>query len=192
MNERWSQRLVRILTGLLILLGILLCGKGGWIHAKALLAQLLLRQAWEQTLRRGEPVNPWPWADTWPVARLRVQKYNQDIMVLAGQSGEALAFGPGILEAGAEPGQAGTCILAAHRDTHFSFLHKVRAGDIFTLEDRHGKSWQYRVSSTAVRRAEDLYLEQQTTAQLALITCYPFQAVHPGTQQRYLVMADRM
>jgi sortase A len=188
----WSQRFVRVLTVLLTVLGILLCAKGTWIHAKALLAQLLLRQAWEQTLSRGEPVKPWPWADTWPTARLRAEQYDRDIIVLAGQSGEALAFGPGMLMAGAEPGQAGICVLAAHRDTHFNFLRKVRVGDIFTVEDRHGRWWRYRVSSTAVREAEDLYLEQKTTAQLALITCYPFQAVNPGTRQRYLVMADRI
>jgi sortase A len=187
-----SRRVVRLLTILLAVAGILLCGKGGWIHVKAGLAQLLLQQAWEQTMSRGQPVKAWPWADTWPTARLRVPKYNQDIIVLAGQAGESLAFGPGLLAAGAEPGKMGTCILAAHRDTHFSFLQKVRFGDVFTLEDRQGKLWRYKVSEISVRRAEDLYLEQQDSSQLALITCYPFQAVHPGTRQRYVVLADRI
>ncbi len=119
---------------MLAAVGLLFCGKGAWIHGKALLAQLLLQQAWEQTRSGNVQVKPWPWADIWPVARLRMEKYNRDLIVLAGQSGQALAFGPGMLSTGAAPGQPGTCILAAHRDSHFKFLRKVETGDVFTME----------------------------------------------------------
>ena len=183
---------VRLLIILFVISGSLLCGKGVWIHAKALLAQVLLRQAWEQTLVRGQPVKPWPWADTWPVARLRTEKHGQDMIVLAGQSGAALAFGPGMLAAGGKPGKSGACILAGHRDTHFRFLQHIQIGDVLILEGRNGGEWRYRVSETTVRLAENLYIEQQTASRLALITCYPFNAVNPSTRQRYLVLADRV
>ncbi|MCI5142881.1 MAG: class GN sortase, partial [Candidatus Electrothrix sp. ATG1] len=159
---------------------------------KGVLAQVLLQRAWEQTQHRGKVVRPWPWADTWPVARLRADKYEQDLIVLAGQSGQALAFGPGMLEAGVKPGQPGPCILAAHRDTHFSFLNKVQAGDIFTLEDREGRQWRYRVNVTTVRPAAELYLPFGEIAQLALVTCYPFQGVNSDKSRRYVVLASRM
>ena len=45
-----------------------LFGGAGYIHVKAMLAQTLLRDAWAQTLVDTQPVKPWPWADTWPVA----------------------------------------------------------------------------------------------------------------------------
>ncbi|XOF35182.1 MAG: class GN sortase [Candidatus Electrothrix sp. YB6] len=192
MQPKWRRQSTGLAAVLCSAVGMLLCGNSMWIHAKGLLAQLLLHRAWEQTLSRNVPVRPWPWADTWPVARLQAEKDGREMIVLAGQSGEALAFGPGMLQTGAAPGQAGTCVLAAHRDTHFRFLRSVRKGDIFTLEDGHGRQWRYRVSATAVRQAEALYLPQQGRAQLALITCYPFRAVRPGTRQRYVVTADRI
>ncbi len=186
------NRLTLLLIVMLMVGGSLLCGSGVWIHAKALLAQVLLRQAWEQTLTQELAVKPWPWADTWPVARLRAPKYEQDLIVLAGQAGATLAFGPGMLANSAGPGKPGTCILAGHRDASFSFLQQVQPDDVFVLEDGNGKQWKYRVSSTSVRPAEDLYLEHLPISRLALVTCYPFDAVLPGTPQRYVVIAERI
>ena len=174
------------------IIGMICFANGMWIHGKALLAQTLLQRAWAQTRVRGESVKPWPWADTWPVARLQAEQYGQDLIVLAGQSGQALAFGPGMLETGVKPGQPGACILAAHRDTHFSFLHQVHSGDVFTLEDRQGRQWQYRVKTTTIRSASELYLEAQQDAQLVLITCYPFQSLSADAERRYVVVADRI
>ena len=65
------RKLIVVAVALLAALGAWELGHGAWIHAKAQLAQYLLQRAWERTLR-GEPAaKPWPWADTWPVARLR-------------------------------------------------------------------------------------------------------------------------
>ncbi len=183
---------IRLMMVMLVVSGSLIAGSGIWIHAKALLAQILLRQAWEQTLSQGRTVKPWPWADTWPVARFRAPGYQEDLIVLAGQAGAALAFGPGMLADGAAPGKLGTTILAGHRDTSFKFLQQVKPGDVFLLQDGGGEQWRYRVSSTSVRRAENLYIEQLPIARLALVTCYPFDALLPGTPQRYLVMAERI
>ena len=175
---------------LLLLGGGLLLGSGVWIHVKAGLAQVLLRHAWARTVDLDHPVKAWPWADTWPVARLSSLKYDQDLIVLSGQAGATLAFGPGMLIRGAGPGEKGTCVLAGHRDTSFRFLEQVEVGDIFTLEDSRGVQWKYRVVSVAVRQAEDLYFRQPSNACLALVTCYPFAAVLPGTPQRFVVEAE--
>ena len=80
---------------LLASIGFWELGHGAWIHAKAWLAQLLLQRAWERTLRGEAAAKPWPWADTWPVARLRVPAHGVDLIVLSGVSGRTLAFGPG-------------------------------------------------------------------------------------------------
>ena len=71
-------------------------GQGSYIHAKAKLAQSLIRGAWEKTLAGQKEVRPWPWADTWPVARLIVPRLKVDLFVLAGSSGRTMAFGPGL------------------------------------------------------------------------------------------------
>lgn len=41
-------------------------GQAGYIKAKAILAQYLLEDAWQQTLDDGQPHKPWDWADTFP------------------------------------------------------------------------------------------------------------------------------
>ena len=57
-----------------------------WIHTKAALAQYLLVRAWDSAQREGEAQKPWPWADTWPVARLQLPTLEADYRVLAGTS----------------------------------------------------------------------------------------------------------
>jgi len=92
----------------LLLLGVWQAGHGAWIHAKAQLAQYLLQRAWTRTLEGERDARPWPWADTWPVARLRVPAHGVDLIVLDGVSGRTLAFAPG--HGGPLPGMPGTAI----------------------------------------------------------------------------------
>jgi sortase A len=181
-----------LLLLMLTTFGCLLCLMGAWIPAKAVLAQILLHNAWNKSVQTGHQIKPWPWADTWPVARLRVPKYNKDMIILHGQQGESLAFGPGMLATGSRPGQPGVCILAGHRDTSFTFLEHLAPGDRLTLEDTAGTLWAYTITSTMVRQARSLYFNNPTVAQLALITCYPFHALIPGTNQRFVVLAERV
>ena len=46
--------------------GAILFGQG----IKAMLAQVLLERAFAETITSGRAVKPWPWADTWPEARI--------------------------------------------------------------------------------------------------------------------------
>ena len=52
---------------LLALIGLILFGQGAYIHAKALLAQMLLQRAFDRTIATGHVTKPWSWADTWPI-----------------------------------------------------------------------------------------------------------------------------
>lgn len=88
------RRLRLLLAALLGLAALALAADAGWIHAKAALAQWLLERSWQQGLAQGEAPPPWPWADTRPVARLLRPDGGMQI-VLAGDSGRVLAFGPG-------------------------------------------------------------------------------------------------
>ena len=104
-------------------------GEAAYIHLKAELAQYLLQQSWQQTLQGDRQVKPWPWADMWPVARIKMPKHNVDLIVLAGDSGRTLAFGPGYRFGTGDLGAAGNAMISAHRDTHFEFLQHVEQGD---------------------------------------------------------------
>src|ERR1700716_3687580 len=118
-----------ILPLLFALAGLVLLGQGSYIHAKAILAQILLERAFTETVASGHETKPWSWADTWPVARIEVRRIHASAIVLAGSSGQALAFGPGHVERTPDAGERGVAVYSAHRDTHFRFLRDVAIGD---------------------------------------------------------------
>jgi sortase A len=100
-----------------------------------------------------------------------------------------MAFGPGRVTNGTHPKSLNT-VLAAHRDTHFSFLKDLKRGDALTLQSTTGESYEYTVSDLAVvheTQTEVLLPTEQAT--LTLITCYPFDALNPGGPLRYVVRA---
>lgn len=178
-----DRRTLRIAAVTLLAgVGLWQVGQGAWIYVKARLAQHLLHRAWARTLGGESEAKPWPWADTWPVARLRVPAHGVDLIVLAGVSGRVLAFGPGHAPRSAVPG---------HRDTHFRFLERVKPGDEIVVEAPGRPRSRFRVRETTVvdsrtavtRRGED-------TVNLVLLSCYPFDAVRPGGPLRYVVGAE--
>lgn len=174
---------------LCIVLASLCITDGLYIKAKAIVAQHLLVRAWERTVALDSPVKPWPWADTWPVARLRVERLGIDCIVLEGESGEVLAFGPGHLSASAKPATSGNCVLVGHRDTEFAFLKNLEKGDFIIIQNIHQKERRYEVVSTAVKKSDSLFVEETVTPWLTLITCYPFGSLRTGGDQRFVVFA---
>jgi len=168
-------------------------GEGVWIYAKARLAQHLLHRAWARTLAGERAVKPWPWADTWPVARLRAPAHGIDLIVLEGVSGRTLAFGPGHLPGSAPPGEAGVAVLSGHRDTHFRFLRDLAPGDELVVDAPGRTGQRHRVRETTVVDARAAVLATDPHAGgIVLVTCYPFGALRPGGSLRYLVLADRV
>lgn len=166
-------------------------GAGAYIHVKAYVAQQLLLSAWKKTLRGEVKVKPWSWSDTWPVARMRVPAYSEDLIILAGDSGRNLAFGPGYRFGSSAPGTKGVSMISAHRDTHFKFLEKVKPGDEIEIQTDKGNKVLYVITETKIVDKSNASIELDNNAkQLVLITCYPFNTIHPGTDFRYLVYAQ--
>lgn len=176
---------------LLLALSLWQAGSGAAIHAKAWLAEALIDDAWARVQAGETRARPWPWADTWPVARLEIPRLGAALTVLAGGSGRTLAFGPGHVDGSAMPGATGVSLIAGHRDTHFSLLEKLRLDDIIVVEDRAGLRRVFRVTSLQVVDARKVRIDvAAATPRLALSTCYPFDAIAPGGPLRYLVFAD--
>ncbi len=188
---RPAPRALAALMVCLLAIGLWQIGEGSWIYAKARLAQLLLQRAWSRTLAGEAAVKPWPWADTWPVARLTVPSRHVDLIVLAGAYGRTLAFGPGFLESTARPGTRGTAIVTGHRDTHFAFLKHVQPGERLTVQSPDGSVHRYRVTDRLIvdSRTDKIRLDRGLPS-LVLVTCYPFYAPFPGGPLRYIVTAD--
>lgn len=179
-----------VCAGCLAAVGLVLVGQGVWMHAKAMLAQVLLERAFAQTLATGRNVKPWSWADTWPVARVEVPRLREGAIVLHGSSGQALAFGPGHVEQTPDAGEPGTAVYSAHRDTHFSFLADVRIGDEIRVTRRDGVALRFRVTQTSVVRWDASGIDPLSSGRtLVLATCWPFDAKTAGPL-RYLVHAE--
>lgn len=165
-------------------------GNAATIRAKAFLAPVLIERAWTESRVHRVNVKPWPWADTWPVARLTVPALNIEQFVLAGANGGALPFGPGHMTGTALPGEPGTVVIAGHRDTHFRFTANLPVGTKIVLESMDGQRRFYRVHDKAIvdARGRDLKLDDDRDM-LMLITCEPTTSFSARGPYRLVVSA---
>ena len=103
-------------------------------------------------------------------------------IVLAGSSGQALAFGPGHVERTADAGERGVAVYAAHRDTHFRFLKDVAVGDEIEIARRDGKTFRLprrRRLDRALRSIRHRPVRDQSGSSV-LATCWQFDAIARG------------
>ncbi|MCH8057872.1 MAG: class GN sortase [Proteobacteria bacterium] len=163
-----------------------------WIPAKAELAQWLIERSWQQAQQGNENARPWPWADTRAVGVLSVPGLGIRQIILEGNSGRNLAFGPVLLD-----GEVGhDLVISGHRDTHFHFLKDLEAGDRLIVQTLD-RTQQYRVIASEIvdSRTAELVIEPGTS-RISLVTCYPFDAPLAGGPLRYVVtalpVADRL
>lgn len=190
-----------MLARLLVLLGLVLVAQALWMPLKAVLAQSLLRRAYDQAPGQARP---WRWADFAAVAELRVPRLDLRQLVLDQASPRALAFGPGLQIglAGRDP-RGQRLVLAGHRDSHFAWLAKLRTGDEVLLAVPQWEPSEaagavvevrYRVVQTQVFDARRVGLATRTAdsdgaGELLLTTCWPFDALVAGGPLRYAVRA---
>lgn len=185
-----SAWLLHALLGLCAAAGLWQLGQGVYIYAKAQLAQYLIADAWKKTLAGQRVVKPWPWADTWPVARLSVPALDKNVYILAGADGRAIAFGPGHMHGTPLPGAEGNSVIGGHRDTHFAFLRALKPGDVIAVQRAHGQWRHYRVGEARVVDKREVYVARNDGAtRLTLVTCWPFDALRAGGPERYVVTA---
>lgn len=179
---------------ILLAAGLWQFATAGWIQGKAILAQQLLNQSWRQTIsdssHKFTPHKPWPWADTWPVAKLMAPQHDIEQIVLSDDSGSSLAFGPGHSLSSATPNTAGLTMISGHRDTHFSFLKDLKINDTINLQTAN-KTISYRVYDHQIVDSSTFILENSDEQILVLVTCYPFEAITSGGSLRYLIYADK-
>ena len=110
--------------------------------------------------------------------------------VLAGATEAVLRRAVGHLPETALPGEEGNCVLAGHRDSVFSGLRDVEAGDVVHLETLRG-DLTYVVRETEVVPPDaSRVLAAGKGETLTLITCYPFTWVGPAPH-RWVVTAER-
>lgn len=187
LRSLFSIRKLSIYT--LLLIAAWQWGQAGIITGKAHLAKYLIAQAWQQTLTTGNNHLPWPWADTWPVAKITFHN-NKGFYILAGSAGNSLAFGPGHLSNTALPGTQGASVIGGHRDTHFSLLQHSNKNDIIKVQNKTGEINTYQISEHWIANSKNSMLTiDQNEDSLYLITCYPFNTIRVGGDERFIVRA---
>jgi len=189
MRNLIRSTLLRRMALLLAAVACMPLGHAGYMTVKAGLAQILLQRAWQQRLETGIATKPWPWADMSPVARLKVARLGIDEIVLSGDSGRTLAFGPGWAESSAAPGGPGLSVVSAHRDTHFSFLRHLRIGDAIEIGNAQGVHAMRIASMRIAESSRERIATDSDDNALLLVTCYPFDALSTGGPLRFVVAA---
>jgi sortase A len=188
----WPERVAAAVVLAAAGFGFVEVGTGLYIKVKAQVAQVLLERAWMRTRAGEAEAKPWPWADTWPVARITVPRIGKSAVVLAGASGEAMAFAPGHITGTPLPGMPGIGVISGHRDTHFAFLREIVGGDLVMVSTADGNDHTYRVTATSVVRANASGIDPGAPGRgIALVTCYPFDAYGRGPE-RFVVHADEL
>lgn len=183
----WLRKHALTLIGIV---GAALLIWGNWIYFKAVIADALLERAWAEAVETGQPVTPWQSMDASLSARLIVPDLDVSQIVLNKASGQALAFAPAMVDGSARPGQIGMTAVAAHKNTHFAFLEKVKPGQQVALEMIDGSVFHYAIEKSFVFDSRHDVLPQTTDREgLLLITCYPFDAVSFNGPLRYVVSA---
>ncbi|WP_213608939.1 class GN sortase [Pseudoalteromonas sp.] len=178
----------------LLALGLSLFGHGVYMQAKAWLAQVLIEQAWQATLKSpNKKIKPWFYADSYPVAQIIWPKYSKQLTVLSGASGRNLAFAPSHFLAAGKLGEVDFshsqgALIAGHNDTHFAFLKNAKVGEQFSLQLKNGQVQHYSVTKVEVIHQYDTDFLNQSG--LYLLTCYPFDSLASGTDLRWLVSAE--
>lgn len=157
-----------------------------WIPVKAEVAQWLIERSWQQCRAGPDCPPPWPWADTRPAAILEAPAHGERLVILEGNSGRNLAFGP-VLGEGAVNGS--DLVISGHRDTHFRFLQRLAAGDRIVLT-RGERVQEFEVMQLDIVDSRDVGLAiEPGLERLSLVTCYPFDAPLAGGPLRYVVTA---
>ena len=166
----------RIVSNILILVGVVLCVYVGSSYARMYIHQRTLLQEWDESSAQHKSLT-----------KLSIPKISLEDIVLEGASQHSLLLGPAHLSASAVPGSIGNAVIAGHRDTFFRHIHSLRYGDdIYVL--RSGKRFHYVVRSRKIVEPTDLSVLKATKdGELTLITCYPTHAIGPAPHRLIIV-----
>ena len=182
----------------ILLLAVLLLAGGGYfffeaikIEIKAKVAQILLDKTWNESLKKGESIQPWNSFDGKPIFKLEIPQHNISQIVLEGTFGQALAFGPSYHQETFFPNANRITAISSHRDSHGKYIKNLQIGDTIKLQDLSSNWYKYRIEEfLIVNINDDISIKQKN--RLLLITCYPFDSILSGTNFRYIVSAKKI
>lgn len=125
------------------------------------------------------------------IGTLEIPRLGMCDPIVEGDGDRALAHSIGHLPDTPLPWQPGNTAVAAHRDTVFRPLARIRVGDLIAINTERQR-YQYMVRETRIVEPDDLsVLQNGPVPSLTLITCYPFRFIGPAPK-RFIVHAERV
>lgn len=119
---------------------------------------------------------------------LRIPHIHLEVPVFEGTDDATLDIGLGHVEGTPALDARGNVAVAGHRDGFFRALKDVGTGDEIDVETRTGMR-RYAVKDIVIVKPDDVWVLDDDSADLTLVTCYPF--YYTGSApQRYIVRAS--
>jgi sortase A len=153
-------------------------------------AQALLEHTWQKTLAGDAGAEPWPWADSKPVAQLAVPSQGVTTLVVAGRPMMDELPAPVHQPGTPLPGHAGNSVITDRDGSALGFVRHLQRGDLLSIERTDRASLAYRVTDIEIIDQRDVWItKNEGPTRLTLITCYPFDAQCAQHSLRYVVIA---
>lgn len=184
---------MRFIEQLFWIAGIIFVGWFCFGHVQAYFFQTTLNQQLNEELAQSHVVQQTPptrsqGTTSSLIGRIDIPRLKLSAIIEEGDDSFTLHTAVGHIPGTALPGGTGNVGLAAHRDSFFRGLAKVRDGDVIVVTTVDG-TFRYRVESTGVVPPEQVsVLNPLGVPALTLVTCYPFHFVGPAPE-RYIVTA---
>ena len=192
----FAGRLIRLISSVMIVAGFAALGYVAYLIVSERYFQETEAAKFSQPAKVG-PVSPVGKINRTPrtvpdgdvIGIIEIDSVGVRAVVVQGDSSDILRRAVGHVPGTPLPGEPGNVALAAHRDTLFRPLRKIKAGDLVDLRMDTGMI-QYRVRSTEIVHPSDVgILESRGRNELTLITCYPFYYVGHAPD-RFVVRAE--
>lgn len=121
---------------------------------------------------------------------IEIESLDISYPIVEGTDDASLRYAVGHYIGSADIGAVGNCVLAGHRGgrygTLFKYLTNINEGDIVTVTDDTGTSFDYKVAETYVTEADDMMVVFDRDDELTLITC------ENHGKQRFIVKCKRI
>ncbi len=123
------------------------------------------------------------------IGSLVIPVLQQELPIIEGTGDNELAKGVGHFLQSAMPGEEDNCVLSGHRDTVFSKLDRLEAGDQVIVQTVAG-TCTYEIRNIRIVDKDDrTVIVPADKAILTLTTCYPFYYIG-SAPERYILTAD--